>query len=141
MSTPDSQALRDGIRSGAIRCRSRAEGGRCDPRTANHEPGCPWNRAVVRIYEIERAAEDRPHDDVVDWPALLHELRRMGFSLETIASHTRVSRQAVSSYLSADRSPTHSHGERIVNFWLQATGKSRADILRRPPALSAAAFR
>lgn len=57
--TAESQALRAGIRDGSIRCRKPIEGGTCNPNDATHEPGCPHERAVGRIYEIERAEEAR----------------------------------------------------------------------------------
>ncbi len=36
------------------RCRDPKVGGRCDHYNAQHEPGCWWDYAVQRIYELER---------------------------------------------------------------------------------------
>lgn len=143
MSTLESQALRDGIRDGSIRCRRPSEGGRCNPRDAEHEAGCVWNRAIIRIYELERAAEgiDPPHDQVVDWPALLDELRKKGFTLDTIADHIGLSQQALSDYRRDVSTPLYAKGEKLVEFWLHATSKPRSEIPRRQALPSAAAFR
>ena len=141
MSTPASQALRDGIRSGAIRCRRPSEGGECDPRSGEHERGCTWNNAVIRIYEIERAAEGEPHPGVVDWPELLHELRRAGFHTGSIAEHTELGASTLREYRAGVSTPLHANGERLIRFWAQALGKDRAQLPIAPPQLSAASVR
>lgn len=54
----EAQKWRASIRSPiGARCRDPKIGGRCysDPNRTSHEPGCWWEYAVFRIYELERA--------------------------------------------------------------------------------------
>ena len=53
MSNEETEQLRDGIRSGTIACECRV----VDRETYEHEPGCYWDWALLRIYEVERKLE------------------------------------------------------------------------------------
>ncbi len=55
--TPETKPLREGIRSGAIKCPD--NGYRCNSRMAQHASNCPWDWAIKKIYRLERVMESR----------------------------------------------------------------------------------
>ena len=51
----NNEVLRAGIRSGVIDCPTNPY--RCNRGMAEHSTDCPWDRAIKRIYEVERELE------------------------------------------------------------------------------------
>ena len=74
---------------------------------------------------------------VVDWVTLMAELRRMGMPARTIASHVSLSHSVLIDYAQGVKSPIHANGERLIAFWMQATGKAREQLPTTAPILSA----
>ncbi len=65
---------------------------------------------------------------VVDWPSLLGELRRLGFSLRSVAGQVGTSHSMLVEYAQGVTRPQHASGERLIGFYLQATDKTRNDL-------------
>lgn len=64
----------------------------------------------------------------VDWVEVLAELRRMGYSLRAIAEHIELAHSNLVLYAQGTSRPLHATGERLVAFYLQATGKVREQV-------------
>jgi hypothetical protein len=62
---------------------------------------------------------------VVDWEALLEQLRALEIRTSDISSHTGISRQALGEYRQGIKTPLHSRGEALIQFWCRMTGKPR----------------
>jgi hypothetical protein len=69
-------------------------------------------------------------ETVVDFSALMFDLRRAGVKINAIAIRAHVSRSAVQNYFTGTM-PLHPTGERILKFWCATTGKVREAA--RPP--------
>jgi predicted transcriptional regulator len=78
---------------------------------------------------------------VVDWAALLAELRRHGFTYGQLPSLVHISKTQIIEYANNNACPTFDAGERLIELWLGVTNAPRSAIPRMPRRLSAANLR
>lgn len=64
-------------------------------------------------------------NQVVDWPALLEQLRDREVRTGTISEHTGIAVSTLREYRGGLKSPLHSNGEALIRFWCKATGQVR----------------
>lgn len=60
----------------------------------------------------------------VDWFRVLDDLKREGYGLREISHFTVIPRSTLFQYR-AGMEPGYSTGERLVKFWMEATGRDR----------------
>ncbi|HEX3913620.1 MAG TPA: hypothetical protein VHW71_08935 [Steroidobacteraceae bacterium] len=63
-------------------------------------------------------------ETVVDFSALVFDLRRAGHAVNAIAIRADISRTAVRNYM-AGTTPLHPMGERLLRLWTETTGNAR----------------
>jgi hypothetical protein len=71
----------------------------------------------------------------VDFRALLSDLSSSGYRLDAIAMHANLPCYLLRDYQCSARAMPHEHGERLVEFWVEVSGKPRelAPRVIRPP--------
>jgi transcriptional regulator with XRE-family HTH domain len=67
---------------------------------------------------------------VIDWPALIDELRARGFTSAGIADQCGVSATTIKEWRQGIKSPLYATGEALVAFWCQFTGKTPEQLPR-----------
>lgn len=67
-------------------------------------------------------------ETVVNWSEMLNELRRMGIRTGQISMRVHLSSGNIREYRLGIKAPMHSNGERIIEYWIKLTGKTRADL-------------
>lgn len=77
----------------------------------------------------------------VDWPRVLEEIRREGYSLSEIAQFTRIPKTNLMGYRNLGAEPLHATGVAILKFWAQTTAKRSDDAPLVPRMPSAGSFR
>lgn len=68
---------------------------------------------------------------VVDWQALLNDLRRRGLRTGTIAEQVGLSSGNLREYRLGLKCPMHANGERLIEFYLASTMQTRDRIPMR----------
>jgi hypothetical protein len=81
-----------------------------------------------------------PQPLVVDWVALLDEVRRYGVRTSGVAEITRIPRQTIDAYRNGTSSPSHANGETLIKLWTGLTNKPRAVLPMTQQFASAATF-
>ncbi len=79
--------------------------------------------------------------DPIDWPAVIAELVRGGFSLPAIAASIGVPATTVGGWRNADAEPRYEGGERLVLLWCNATRKNRTEIPTKSRPIKPTGFR
>jgi ribosome-binding protein aMBF1 (putative translation factor) len=69
-------------------------------------------------------------EQVVDFEAVMLELRRHGFSQRSIAHQVKAPESTVKSYAYGTTSPTFDVGERLISFWCATTNRTREELPR-----------
>lgn len=67
----------------------------------------------------------------VDFRALLDDLSSSGYRLDAIAMHANLPCYLLRDYQCSARAMPHEHGERLVEFWVEVSGKPRELAPRR----------
>lgn len=67
---------------------------------------------------------------VIDWPALIDEMRARGLTSAAIAEQCGCSATTIKEMRQGIKTPLYSTGERVVAFWCQFTGKSVEQLPR-----------
>lgn len=65
---------------------------------------------------------------VVDWQAVLNELRTMGIRTGQISMRVHLSSGMLREYRLGLKAPGHANGEKIIAYWMRLTDKSREQI-------------
>jgi hypothetical protein len=78
---------------------------------------------------------------VVDFVAVIDELRRHGIAPGAIAGHLRIARSTVYEYHKGNTIPPHPVGEAMLDLWAGVTGKPSSAVPRTPPLPSVSATR
>lgn len=65
---------------------------------------------------------------VVDWQAMLNELRHMGIRTGQISMRVGLSSGNIREYRLGIKSPMHCNGERIIEYWMRLTAKTREQL-------------
>ena len=63
-----------------------------------------------------------PKDTRVDWPRVLLDLRRAGYSMRAFADSLGIARSTITGWM-AGSEPKHADGEKLIAFWSYATGR------------------
>lgn len=74
---------------------------------------------------------------VVDWVAMLEQLRAADIRTGTISEHTGIAVSTLREYRLCVHSPTHAKGEALIDFWCRVRGEPR-DALPMTLALPSA---
>jgi hypothetical protein len=61
----------------------------------------------------------------VDFKALLADLSHEGHGLDSISMHANLPCYLLRDYQCSARAMPHEHGERLVEFWVEVSGKPR----------------
>lgn len=61
----------------------------------------------------------------VDWPTVIGQCKATKLSLRGIAYLTGLSTASIHNLSAGTVEPLHEHGERVIAFWSQCTGKTR----------------
>jgi hypothetical protein len=71
----------------------------------------------------------------VDFKTLISDLSSSGYGLDAIAMHANLPCYLLRDHWSGGRAMLHEHGERLVEFWVEVSGKPRelAPRVTRPP--------
>lgn len=77
----------------------------------------------------------KTREERVDWFAVLNDLNRAGFPNSQVATATAIPRQTLCGYKDGAE-PRHQDGETLLAFWMQVTGKDRAET----PVISVFSF-
>ena len=75
---------------------------------------------------------------VVDWSAIIADLRRHGISTYQLEGLVGISKSQLVGYGAGTSAPLHAPGERLIEFWCQITTSTREQLPRTRPPLSAA---
>lgn len=67
---------------------------------------------------------------VIDWPAVIDELRQRGLTSAAIAEQCGISATTIKEWRQGIKSPLYSTGEALVAFWCQFTGKTVEQLPR-----------
>lgn len=67
-------------------------------------------------------------ETVVDWSEMLNELRRMGIRTGQISMRVHLSSGNIREYRLGMKSPMHNNGEKIIEYWMRLTQKTRDQI-------------
>lgn len=78
---------------------------------------------------------------VVDFIAVIDELRRHGISPGAIAGHLRIARSTVYEYHKGNTVPPHPVGESLLDLWAGVTGKPTSGAPRTTPLPTVSAAR
>jgi hypothetical protein len=65
---------------------------------------------------------------VVDWEALLEQLRDLEVRTGTISEATGIAVSTIREYRLGMKTPLHAKGEAIIRFWCSTTGRDRKDL-------------
>lgn len=69
-----------------------------------------------------------PETSPVDWPRLILEVRRAGYTMSEMGFWTGIPKSTISGYLTLDAEPNYRYGATLVQFWSQITGKPPSDV-------------
>jgi hypothetical protein len=67
--------------------------------------------------------------EVIDFAAVIAELREQGVHLDDVAKQAKIDRTAPYRYLTGTQ-PLHATGEAIIEHWRSVTGKTREQLPR-----------
>lgn len=81
-----------------------------------------------------------PRLDPVCWALILQDLCTGRLNVNGLARELDIPRSTLRGWIEGQQ-PGHSDGERLLEYWIKATGKSREQIPRERQSLSAADFR
>jgi hypothetical protein len=68
----------------------------------------------------------------IDWLQVLLDLRTLGFALPVVAEHTGIPRETLRDWYERNTQPRHAPGEVLIRFWLNVTGRDRAELPLMP---------
>lgn len=63
-----------------------------------------------------------PDTPPVDWPRLILEVRRAGYTMSEMGFWTGIPKSSLSGYLTLDAEPNYRYGASLIRFWAQVTG-------------------
>lgn len=77
---------------------------------------------------------------VVNWEAVIDDLRRQGLTMHKIAQECEIDRTSLYFYRDGGQ-PKHPDGEKLITLWMGMTNHTRNQVPMIVPPLSAAAMR
>lgn len=75
----------------------------------------------------ERSSFEQARRSSVDWPLVLNQLRRTGFTFRGLAEALQISRMKLKR-VQGGTEPSHHEGEKIAAFWCEVMDAERARV-------------